>query len=155
MKTKYLSKKITVDGQTFDSKGEYQRWLVLCDEERRCGITHLERQVVFPLYASVGCIEPDDRVGYKVDFLGSSQFIGDFTADFVYRKDGQLVVEDYKSPFTAKEKAFRRTKLLFEACYHLPLTITTNKGTVTEYSNIRGSRRPTQIKKKLFKGDNT
>lgn len=140
MKTKYLSKKITVDGQTFDSKGEYQRWLVLKDMERLHGITYLERQVVFPLYASVGCIEPDDRVGYKVEFIGASQFIGDFTADFVYRKDGQLVVEDYKSPFTAKEKAFRRTKRIFEVCYGIPLTISTSKGITTAFTKQRKSK---------------
>lgn len=142
---KYKAVKVKTEDGTFDSKGEHQRWLFLKEEERRDGIQNLERQVVFPLYASMGCIRQD---GIRLPMEGATQLIGDFTADFMYIRDGVLVVEDYKSEPTLKDKHFQRTKRLFEVCYNHPLTITTAKGTVTEYSKQRASKWTNWIRKR-------
>lgn len=47
--SKYHSKKITVDGETFDSKKEYRRYRELLLLERAGLITNLQRQVKFLL----------------------------------------------------------------------------------------------------------
>ena len=36
-----------------------------------------------------------------------------YSADFMYHKDNQTIVEDVKSPATAKDKAYRIKKKLF------------------------------------------
>ena len=46
---KYKNKKITVDGESFDSKREYRRWCELRLLERAGEITDLQRQFKFVL----------------------------------------------------------------------------------------------------------
>jgi hypothetical protein len=147
-KSKFRAIKVTTEDGTFDSKGEYKRWLALREEERQCGIQNLERQVVFPLYASMGYIRQD---GTRLPVEGATQLIGDFTADFMYLRDGVLVVEDFKSEPTLKDKHFQRTKRLFEVCYSHPLTISTAKGTTAEYSKQRASKWTNWMRKKQQK----
>ena len=78
---KFNARKITRCGQTFDSKTEYKRWLVLRESERRGEIRDLRRQVKFelvPAYPALG--------------LRALKYI----ADFVYVENGKTVVEDVK-----------------------------------------------------------
>ena len=53
MWNKYGNKKVTTAEGTFDSKGEYARWLYLKDAERRGEIRDLRRQVRFSLVPPV------------------------------------------------------------------------------------------------------
>ena len=59
--SKYHSRKITIDGVTFDSKKEYNRYCELKLLERAGEIAELKRQVKFTLipaqYANGKCIE--------------------------------------------------------------------------------------------------
>ena len=83
---KYGAKKITVKGEKFDSKKEYNRYVELCLLERAGKISGLKRQVRYMLTPA-----QYDKNG--VCFLRSSTYV----ADFVYKNQaGELVVEDVK-----------------------------------------------------------
>lgn len=109
---KYHNKKITVDGLTFDSKKEYQRWIELCLLEKAGEISDLERQVKFILIPSQR--EPDQinsrgtlKKGKVIERECS------YKADFTYKdKEGNLVVEDAKGMRT-KEYIIKRKLMLF------------------------------------------
>lgn len=96
---KYHAKKTTVRGQKFDSKKEAARYQELRLLQLAGEITDLRRQVPFLLipaqYIDGKCVER--RVTYK--------------ADFVYRKDGELVVEDAKGVRTSEYKIKRKLML--------------------------------------------
>lgn len=87
-RTKYGAVKTTVDGITFDSKREANRWCELKLLERAGKITNLARQVEYPLWAS------------------NQKLVGCYIADFAYTENGSLVVEDVKSPATAKNALY-------------------------------------------------
>ena len=94
---KYHAKKVTFCGETFDSRKEGERWLVLRDSERRGEIRDLRRQVKFELVPAF------PKAGLRAMA---------YIADFVYEEDGKTVVEDVKGYrkgaayelFTAKKK---------------------------------------------------
>jgi hypothetical protein len=67
-------------GQSFDSKAEYNRWLILRGYQQQGVISNLKRQHTF-IYDS------------------TRRYI----ADFVYFMDGKKWVEDVKSPALLKE----------------------------------------------------
>lgn len=116
IRAKYGNKRLTIDGVTWDSKREYQRWLVLRQAEKDGVISDLERQPKFELVPAI-------RETYikhlktKVKVCErTAQLAITYTADFRYVKDGKIVVEDVKaSPhmaaldpkFLIKEKLFR------------------------------------------------
>ena len=93
---KYRSKKVVLaDGQEFDSRKEYRRWLDLCLLEKAGVISDLQRQVVYRLIPAQR--EPDiigPRGGVKPGRTLEKAVT--YTADFVYTKDGNTVVEDTK-----------------------------------------------------------
>ncbi len=76
---KYHNKKVTVDGMTFDSQKEYERWCELRLLERAGVITNLQRQVPFEVIPKQATEEACKYV-----------------ADFVYEENGKTVVEDVK-----------------------------------------------------------
>lgn len=78
---KFGAKRAAVGAELFDSTGEARRWVDLQLLQRAGQITELRRQVRFPLYV--------------FDWL-----IGEYIADFVYRRDGKRVVEDFKGVVT-------------------------------------------------------
>lgn len=82
--TKYHSKKVTYNGETFDSKKEYRRFCELSLLERAGTITDLQRQVKYELL-------PSQRIDGKV--VERPVF---YVADFRYQQDGKTVVEDTK-----------------------------------------------------------
>lgn len=88
--------------QMFDSVGEMNRWYELQLLERAGEISDLRRQVKFELQPSFR-----NRVGKCVRAIT-------WTADFAYREGGVEVVEDFKSPATASEKAFRIKVKMFQ-----------------------------------------
>lgn len=97
-KSKYLSKKVEVDGIKFDSKKEANRYLVLKQQERRGEISDLQMQVPFVLipsqYETVTEYTPKTHKEKKVKKMIEKKLV--YFADFVYNKDGEIVVEDVK-----------------------------------------------------------
>ena len=83
-KSKYHSRKITVDGIEFDSKKEAKRYSELLLLERAGAIQGLQRQVKYELIPSQ---RQDGRVVER-----ACQYV----ADFVYEENGKTVVEDVK-----------------------------------------------------------
>lgn len=78
---KYHAKKATFFGETFDSRKEGERWLVLRSLQKQGKIRDLRRQVKFELTPAFP----------KADLR--SMF---YIADFVYDQNGKTVVEDVK-----------------------------------------------------------
>lgn len=115
-RAKYGNRKLVIDNVTWDSKREYQRWLVLRQAVSDGLISDLERQPKFELIPAiketyVKHLKTKDKVCERTVQLACS-----YTADFRYIKDGKVVVEDVKaSPhmaaldpkFLIKEKLFR------------------------------------------------
>ena len=83
MMSKYRNKKVLLDGVAFDSKKEAKRYRELKLMEDAGMISRLERQVKFDLLPNQK--DPDGKViERKVQYV----------ADFVYMKNGKVVVED-------------------------------------------------------------
>lgn len=98
-RSKYHAKKTTVDGITFDSRREADRYLVLKSMEEDGAIEDLRRQVRYEL---VPAFDVDGKHCRPVYYV----------ADFVYVEDGKEVVEDVKGMVTdvyrLKSKLFAR-----------------------------------------------
>ena len=100
-RSKYGNRKVELDGEKFDSVAERDRWVSLRLMERAGAIQSLRRQVRFHLSGSDG------------------SHVCDYIADFVYRRDGVVVIEDVKGVVT---DAFRiKAKLM--AAQGQPVTI--------------------------------
>lgn len=84
MRQKYNSRKTIVDGIKFDSKKEAARYKELKTLEKSGVISNLQRQVKYVLI-------PAQREDKKLIERECSYY-----ADFVYRQNGQTVVEDVK-----------------------------------------------------------
>ena len=98
-RTKYGNQKIKTPDGDFDSQKEYYRWLELNLEQKAGVIENLTRQVKFELI-------PSQKVNGKVVERACS-----YVADFVYYKNGQIVVEDTKGVRT-KEYTIKRKLML-------------------------------------------
>ena len=101
-KSKYHNRKITRDGETFDSIKEYQRWCELKLLERAGEITELKRQVKFELIPS-----------QKVDGRVVERSVN-YIADFVYFSmvTGRTTVEDTKG-FKTNDYIIKRKLMLW------------------------------------------
>jgi len=94
------------DGTFFHSKGELRRWEELKMLEKAGEIVSLQRQVHYMLHVP-GC-------------SGGFVTVGKFTPDFKFiERSGEVVIEDFKSPASAKDEAYRLRKRMFEAEYGL------------------------------------
>lgn len=97
--SKYHATPVEVNGIRFDSKREANRWAELRLLERAGKIEKLKRQVKYLLipsqYRDGKCIERE----------------ASYIADFVYVKDGHLVVEDCKGFRTPEYKLKRKLML--------------------------------------------
>lgn len=100
-RNKYSNKKVTVNGMTFDSEKEYIRWRELLLLQRAEAIADLQRQVKFVLIPS-----QRGENGKVIEKECS------YYADFVYRKDGQIVVEDTKG-FRTADYIIKRKLMLY------------------------------------------
>lgn len=98
-RSKFHAQKTTVDGITFDSRKEADRYLVLKGMEEDGTIEDLRRQVRYEL---IPAFDVDGKHYRPVSYM----------ADFVYREDGHEVVEDVKGMRTdvyrLKSKLFAR-----------------------------------------------
>ena len=95
---KYRNKKTVVDGITFDSVKESQRYAELVLLERTGAIQNLRRQVRFPLSVN-------------------GQLICSYVSDFCYVENGHDVTEDVKSSYTRKLPVFRLKMKLMRAIH--------------------------------------
>ena len=100
MRMKYHNRKITRDGETYDSVKEYRRSCELKLMERAGVIKDLKRQVKFELI-------PSQKVDGKV-----VERAVNYVADFTYEQDGKTVVEDVKGVRT-KDYILKRKMLLY------------------------------------------
>lgn len=115
--SKYGAKRIEVDGITFDSKAESQRYFELKMRERVGEIDELELQPCFPLH-----VMELWRSGVEIRVTT----IGIFKADFRYRvlkgpNVGEIVIEDRKSEPT-KTTAYKLRKRIAEAVHGIVIT---------------------------------
>lgn len=99
MMAKYHNRKVTRDGETFDSVKEYRRFCELRLLEKAGAVTDLQRQVKFELI-------PAQRIDGKVAERACS-----YVADFVYMENGQQVVEDAKGMRTQEYRLKRKLML--------------------------------------------
>lgn len=113
---KYHNHKVSLNGITFDSKKERDRYIFLKEVESKGIISNLELQPKFELIPKVTeqvvtHLKTKDKIEEKF-VQHSITYIG----DFAYIKDGVKVVEDIKSSpkadaiddkFLIKEKLFR------------------------------------------------
>lgn len=106
-KSKYGSRKVTVDGTTFDSVREYNRYKELKLLERAGKITNLKRQVKYLLIPSL----------YEIEIINGKEKrrcierACVYVADFVYTEGDELVVEDCKGFKTEAYKIKRKLML--------------------------------------------
>ena len=98
-KSKYFAKKTEYDGIVFDSKLEAARYKILKRYQEAGEITALEVQVDFPCVITVE---------------GEDKKICSYVADFRYKRDGKVVVEDTKGIIT---QVFPLKKKLVAALY--------------------------------------
>lgn len=98
---KYGAIRTTLDGITFDSRMEAERYRMLMLLERGGAISELTLQPKFQL------IEPFRKMGKKKRGIK-------YTADFMYKQDGQTIVEDVKG-FASRDFSLRKT--LFDSKY--------------------------------------
>lgn len=96
---KYHAKKTELDGITFDSKKEANRYAELKLLERSGAIHNLQRQVRYEL------IPAQKKNGKTVERACH------YIADFVYEENGKTVVEDVKG-FRTKEYVLKRKLML-------------------------------------------
>ena len=101
-RNKYNATKTTVDGITFDSKKESQRYSELKLLEMAGKISRLKMQPRLPIKIN----------GKK---------ICEYRADFYYVEDGVNVIEDVKSEHTRTLPVYRLKKKLVEAVYGITI----------------------------------
>ena len=110
LRSKYFSKKVTIEGIIFDSKKEGEYYLKLKEDEKKGLIKDLELQKEYILQEKFKIGNKTRReIRYKCDF------------SYVSTSDGQLHIVDVKSPYTAKDKVYRLKKKLFEYRYGIEL----------------------------------
>ena len=106
MVSKYGNRKTTINGITFDSKREAQRWDELRMLERAGHIRDLRRQVAYELVPGVK-FTGDKRTKPAIRYV----------ADFVYTERDREVIEDLKSPASANLQAFKLKRHLLLALH--------------------------------------
>lgn len=108
--SKYKNIKCEFRGIKFDSIKERNYYLILLDYQKRGLIKDLKRQVSYELI-------PTYKINGKT--IRKTTYKADFT--YISVKDNKLHVVDIKSPITAKEKAYRIKKKLFEYKYGIEI----------------------------------
>ena len=98
---KYGAKKTTIDGKTFDSVKEANRYTSLLLLSRAGVIIDLQTQVKFVIIPT-----QRDAEGNLIEKECS------YKADFVYKRDGQTIVEDTKG-FKTPEYIIKRKLMLY------------------------------------------
>lgn len=110
---KFFAKKTVINGRTFDSRKEANRYLELCNLEKAGEIMNLETQVKFKLVPEQR--EPDTvgKRGGKIKGKVIERPVT-YIADFVYvdAHTGHIVVEDTKCKATRTPEYIIKRKLM-------------------------------------------
>jgi len=91
---KYRNIPITVNGIKFDSKAEYKRFVQLELLQKAGKISNLQMQKDFELQPSFQDNQGEKRRSIK------------YIADFVYKENEAIIVEDLKSKITAEDSTY-------------------------------------------------
>lgn len=98
-KNKYGNEKVELDGHKFDSKAEARRYAELKLMEKAGEIKDLELQKPYVIQPSF------------FDRQGKRQTAIKYISDFTYTdKNGNVIIEDVKSPATRKDRVYRMKK---------------------------------------------
>ena len=110
---KYKARRTMAFGKTFASKKEADRYMVLKNLEAKGKITDLKTQVKFVLIPAQR--EPD-TVGVRGGKIKGKLIERElfYLADFVYIRNGELIVEDVKGYRTPEYKI--KKKLMLYMC---------------------------------------
>ena len=101
MYRKFRNKKITTDEGVFDSKFEYDYWIILKERQKRGEISDLKRQVSFeliPRQSAMVEVQLKTKTKLKEVFYEHPVY---YIADFVYTENGEQVIADTKGAKTA------------------------------------------------------
>lgn len=109
--SKYHSEKVTVDGETFDSRKEARRWQELRLLQKAGQISELRRQVKFVLIPTQRAVDTRGPKGGVIKGKVLEREVA-YIADFVYTEDGKTVVEDTKGMKT-KDYIIKRKLMRF------------------------------------------
>lgn len=101
-KSKYNNKPVERDGIKFASKREARRYHNLCLLQRAGEISELELQP-------------------KYDLVVEGMKVCSYVGDFRYLLHRKRIVEDVKSPATAKNPVYRLKKKLMQACHGITI----------------------------------
>jgi len=108
--SKYRNRKVTIDGITFDSIAEGERYKVLRFRQEIGDIAHLRVHRPFLLW--------------KFDAISGKEKKTMYEADFTYlNKQGVFIVEDVKGKTAVFTPEFTLKKVLFEMQYKFEITI--------------------------------
>lgn len=100
--SKYKNIKVESGGKKFDSKKEFARYNQLLYREKAGEITELETQV-------------------KYDLIVNKCKIAKYVCDFRYKENGQVIVEDVKSPVTRTKRDYRIRYKLMKALHGIEI----------------------------------
>ena len=96
MYRKFRNKKVTTDEGVFDSKFEYDYWIILKERQKRGEISDLKRQVSFeliPRQSALVTVQLKTKTKLKEVFY---EHPVTYIADFVYWENGEQVIIDCK-----------------------------------------------------------
>ena len=96
MYRKFRNKKVTTDEGVFDSKFEYDYWIILKERQKRGEISDLKRQVSFELIPRQSAmVEVQLKTKTKLKEVFYEHPVT-YVADFVYWENGEQVIVDTK-----------------------------------------------------------
>ncbi|MCL6243799.1 DUF1064 domain-containing protein [Acinetobacter sp. ANC 7200] len=109
-RSKYNAQRTEKDGMKFDSVKEYKRYIELTALMQRGEISELKCQVKFVLAPKVK-LEGEKRAKPELRYY----------ADFTYLSNGELIVEDVKSPGTRNLPSYRNKKHLMKTVHDIDI----------------------------------
>lgn len=115
---KYGASKVSYKGITFDSKYERDRYIHLCDLQKHGKISELHLQVGFRIIKKVIKLVPvqlKTKVRYDTKVVEKD---ARYHCDFLYKEDGKIIVEEFKSAMTSELPDYiLRRKLMVNKIY--------------------------------------
>jgi hypothetical protein len=115
---KYKAKKAVFKGQSFDSRKEMQRYMLLLHLQKKGKISGLRRQVGFTIIKKVVKLVP---VQLKKKVRLEQRVVEQearYHCDMLYEENGKIIVEEFKSEMTAELPDYvLRRKLMVNKIY--------------------------------------
>ena len=117
-KNKYGASKVVFKGISFDSRYERDRYIYLCHLQKQGKISGLRLQVGFRIIKKVIKLIPvqlKTKVRYDQRVVEKE---ARYHCDFLYKEDGKIIVEEFKSVMTAELPDYvLRRKLMVNKIY--------------------------------------